>query len=316
MIVKMSLEGASALSISKWIANKYPFNKTMWISYQTIQNFKNEALTMEKATLVAQQAEMEAFDAQEDKGIIPEENEAEIAAIVEMKTLDELGETKEEDDTYEIDVVAVEKATMVNKKPGRPKGGNKTARQKEVIAKLFDPKKLPATIKPLDYLPTYKEKIGEVKDNMTLDIPRKIAQLDKLMNSRMEHYFNSINDPGINNNADTIRANDKVFIEYLKQQRELFQDYKKFVEGVSQEGAEASVQLEIVQEQVSIIRETIRELLEQIDPNIAINFLDQLNIKLNAIEYRKEAPNFPQQSKKMDKKIQEMEYKISTNEKH
>jgi hypothetical protein len=158
---------------------------------------------------------------------------------------------------------------------------------------------------------TYREKIGSVSE-LNIDVTRKIVELDALITSRMEYYFNRANE---GEDPESNIKYDRVLVEYIKQQGELYRDWKRLIEGLAEQNVDTSVHLEIVQEHVSIIRDTVRELLNDIDPSLALVFLERLTEKLNAIEYRHQTIDIPAQAKKLDKQIIEVKQDIEKDTK-
>ena len=69
----------------------------------------------------------------------------------------------------------------------------------------------------------YQEKLAEILDD-EIDVTRKMLEMEKIISSRIEYYFNALN------NGSGLRE-ERVFIELLTQQRELLRDWKKYVEG-------------------------------------------------------------------------------------
>src|SRR6056300_1002135 len=69
----------------------------------------------------------------------------------------------------------------------------------------------------------YKEKLEEIV-SQEIDVNKRLLEMEALVNSRIEFYFNILNSGG------TIRE-DKIFIEYINILRGLMSDWKKFIEG-------------------------------------------------------------------------------------
>lgn len=153
----------------------------------------------------------------------------------------------------------------------------------------------------LNITPSYRAKLNEVTE-LQLDVPRKILELDRLVSTRIEHYYDKVS-----NSKKDDPSSDRILIEYLRQMSSLYQDWKKLIDGVKLQTDDDSVNLNIVKEQIGIIREAVRELLNELDPAIAIDFLDRLNVKLNAIEYRHRPVDIFEQSNKLNSKIIEFQ---------
>jgi len=125
----------------------------------------------------------------------------------------------------------------------------------------------------------YQDKINEIADTH-LDVAKKILQLDSIIESRMEYWFNSIK-----NGDATAHAGDKEMRQYMDRQILLLQQYKKFVEGIADKTVEHNVNITVMNDQISIIRNVIRDVISEFNPDIAILFIEKLNRKLNELEY-------------------------------
>lgn len=123
----------------------------------------------------------------------------------------------------------------------------------------------------------YQQKINEIASN-ELDGNRKILEMVTLIGSRIEYYFNMIQ------SGASIRE-DKMFIELLNTQRGLVQDWKKYVDGVADKRIEHSISLNIVNEQVNILKAIVFEVLQEIDPDVVPIFIEKVNSRLSDMNY-------------------------------
>ena len=96
----------------------------------------------------------------------------------------------------------------------------------------------------------------------------------------MEYWFNAIK----SGDAAPQQA-DKELRNYMDRQMALLQQYKKFVEGMADHTVDYNVNITVMNDQVSIMRDTIKDVLEELDPEKAILFMDKLNNRLNQITY-------------------------------
>ena len=125
----------------------------------------------------------------------------------------------------------------------------------------------------------YQDKINSIADTH-LDVARKILQLDAIVETRMEYWFNAIK----SGEAAPQQA-DKELRQYMDRQMMLLQQYKKFIEGMADHTVDYNVNITVMNDQVSIMRDTIRDVLEELDPEKSILFMDRLNKRLNQITY-------------------------------
>mgnify|MGYP001163615423 CR=1 FL=1 len=125
---------------------------------------------------------------------------------------------------------------------------------------------------------SYREKIEEIA-NTELDITRKLLELDSIVETRIEYYYNILQNGGS-------FKDDKMFLEYINTMRSLMQDWKKYIEGFTDQRIENNnINITIVNQQVNILKSAILETLEGIDPSHTTLFLDNLSNRLNSLDY-------------------------------
>lgn len=125
----------------------------------------------------------------------------------------------------------------------------------------------------------YQDKINEIADTH-LDVSRKILQLDAIIGKRMEYWYNAIYDGDA-----TPHQADKEIRQYMDRQMGLLQQYKKLVEGMADQTIEHNVNITVMNDQVALIRDTIREIISLLEPSLALKFVDILNNKLGSLNY-------------------------------
>lgn len=122
----------------------------------------------------------------------------------------------------------------------------------------------------------YKKKIDEIASS-ELDVTRRLLEMDRLVNSRIEHYFNLLETGG------SIKE-DKIFLEYVNTMKSLMQDWKKYIEGVADQKIEHNININIVNEHARILKETILEILREMDSRLIPIFVDKLNYKMKQLD--------------------------------
>ena len=127
----------------------------------------------------------------------------------------------------------------------------------------------------------YKEKLEEIV-SQEIDVNRRLLEMEALVNSRIEFYFNILNSGG------TIRE-DKIFIEYINILRGLMSDWKKFIEGYTDNKVEHNVNINVMMQQITIIKNVVSDVLQDIQPELVPNFIDKLNEKLDLVDYENES---------------------------
>jgi hypothetical protein len=120
----------------------------------------------------------------------------------------------------------------------------------------------------------YMQKIDEIAST-ELDVTRRLLEMDALINSRIEFYYNMLQ------NGGSIKE-DKIFIDYINTMKSLMQDWKKYVEGFADQKIEHNININVINEQARILRESIMEVLYELNPELVSKFVLKLNSKLSA----------------------------------
>lgn len=125
----------------------------------------------------------------------------------------------------------------------------------------------------------YQEKINAIADDQ-LSVHKELIKAFSLIESRIEFFYNKIASDGHPDARD-----ERVFQKYLEQFTKILEDYKKYVEGYT-ETSEHNININIMNDQVVLIREAVREVLAEIEPELAVLFMGKLNTKMNNLIYR------------------------------
>lgn len=167
--------------------------------------------------------------------------------------------------------------------------------QKQQIEQIMVQRQLEAT-------DAYKKKISEIADSK-LDVARKILELDSIIESRMEYWYNMVA-----SGEEVAAKGDNELRKFISQQMELLAQYKKFVEGMADKTVDHNVNIHVMSDQISIIRDVIRECMAEFGPDKAMRFMERLNQRLNSATYR---PNSLKESAPLDlKELQDVEYEL------
>ena len=67
--------------------------------------------------------------------------------------------------------------------------------------------------------------------------------------------------------------------------RALLQDWKKFIEGYADKKVEHNININVVHQQISIMKGVVCEVLTEMDPSLVSIFVDKLNNNLNNVAY-------------------------------
>jgi len=122
----------------------------------------------------------------------------------------------------------------------------------------------------------YQKKIDEIASS-ELDVTRRLLEMDKLISSRIEHYYNLLETGG------SIKE-DRIFLEYVNTMKGLLQDWKKYIEGVADKKIEHNININVVNEHARILKETILEILREMDPKLIPVFVDKLNYRMKQLD--------------------------------
>ena len=90
----------------------------------------------------------------------------------------------------------------------------------------------------------YQEKINEIA-SQELDVSKRLLEMDKLIGSRIEYYYNLLQTGGS-------LKEDKIFIEYITTLKSIMQDWKKYIEGVADKKIEHNINISVVNEHAKI----------------------------------------------------------------
>lgn len=156
----------------------------------------------------------------------------------------------------------------------------------------------------LESTDAYKKKIDEIVDSK-LDVSRKILQLDSIIESRIEYWYNMIAA-----GEETAAKGDHELRKFISQQMELLGQYKKFVEGMADKTIDHNINITVMNDQITIIRNVIRECLSEFSADKAMVFMEKLNRKLKSTSYR---PNELMEPSVVDvEELQEVEVELLT----
>ena len=129
----------------------------------------------------------------------------------------------------------------------------------------------------------YKDKIEEIASS-ELDVSKRLLELDALITSRIEYYYNLLQ------NGGSIRE-DKIFLEYINTLKSLMQDWKKYIEGFADKKIEHNVNISVINDQVKVIQEVMYEVLQEMSPELIPIFVNRVNSRVENMEYKSETYN-------------------------
>jgi hypothetical protein len=138
----------------------------------------------------------------------------------------------------------------------------------------------------------YQDKINEIVSK-ELDTNRQLLQMSALIGSRMEYYFNSLD-------QSSNLQQDKMFLDLINAQRGLVQDWKKYVEGVADTKIEHNINVNVINEQVTVLKSIVFEVLQDMSPELIPSFVEKVNLKLEDTKHGTPTYNGYQQKEVID----------------
>jgi len=123
---------------------------------------------------------------------------------------------------------------------------------------------------------SYQQKLEEIASS-ELDVTRRLLEMDSLINSRIEYYYNMLQEGG------SLRE-DKIFIEYINTMKALMQDWKKYIEGVADKKIEHNINISVVNEQARVLKEAVLDVLQELNPDLVSVFVDRLDVKMRQLD--------------------------------
>tara|TARA_A100001011_G_scaffold398129_1_gene501473 strand:- start:1318 stop:2010 length:693 start_codon:yes stop_codon:yes gene_type:complete len=124
---------------------------------------------------------------------------------------------------------------------------------------------------------SYQEKLEEIASS-ELDVTRRLLEMDKLVTSRLEYYFNLLQ------NGGSLKE-DKIFLEYINSLKSIMQDWKKYIEGVADKKIEHNINLNVIDEQAKILKEVVYEVLREMDPSLVPIFISKMQDRMSRLTY-------------------------------
>lgn len=125
----------------------------------------------------------------------------------------------------------------------------------------------------------YQEAIAKLAQE-EINVKKELVQLLTIIKGRMEFYYNELHASG-----KMDERNEKVLLEQMKLLLSILQQQDKADTAASVQSAEVSVNINIVRDHATVIRDAVRDTLDSVDPNLAIEFMERLNLKMKELEY-------------------------------
>ena len=126
----------------------------------------------------------------------------------------------------------------------------------------------------------YQDKINAIAKEH-LDVQQQILQLNVVVEKRIEYWYNMIA------SGEELPAKaDNELRKYIDQQVSILQQWKKLVEGMADKTVNHNVNVNVINDQIGIIRDVIKETIAELGTEKAMMFMDRLNKRLGQTNYR------------------------------
>lgn len=124
----------------------------------------------------------------------------------------------------------------------------------------------------------YQDAISKIAEG-ELNTRDQIIKVFYIVENRIEALFNKVHETDYIN-----RDVEKLLQGYLDQLMKAFEQHKKYIEG-HKDTTEHNINVNIMNDQVTILREAIRETLSETESELAVKFMEKLNTKMRSLVY-------------------------------
>lgn len=148
-------------------------------------------------------------------------------------------------------------------------------------------------------IPAYREAIQKAAE-MHVDIRQELSEMIVLIKTKMEEFFDKASD------GEATRTDEELLQKYFPLLGEALAKWMKYVEKVADQTVETNINITVIEDQMAVIRDAVRETFMDMDPALAIKFLDNLNKKMDALQYKRQPLSFDSlhnQTKKLSSKV-------------
>lgn len=130
-------------------------------------------------------------------------------------------------------------------------------------------------------MPVYREVLQKALD-AHVDIRQSLANIEALVSARIEAIFDKGSNISTNEDANL----QKYFSTYIT----TIERWAKYIDKIADQTIEANVNVTVIEDQMAVIRECIRETLMEVNPELAVRFFEKLEKRLSTLSYRPQPP--------------------------
>ena len=132
----------------------------------------------------------------------------------------------------------------------------------------------------------YQEAIAKIAEE-ELNTKKELIQVMVLLKKRMEVYYNSLS---ASDKPD--EKSERILLEQMKLLLGILQQSEK-ASAAATADTNISVNVSIVKDHASVIRDAIRDTLSEVDPILSIEFMERVNMKMKDLEMSEETGLIP-----------------------
>lgn len=129
-------------------------------------------------------------------------------------------------------------------------------------------------------LPSYRKKLQEAVD-VHIDIRKSLGELDGLLRERIEDFFDRAQ-------AGTASIMEEKLLQgYFDRYFTLLDKWAKYVDKIADIRVETDVNVTLIQTQMAAIRRVILKVLNRMDPDMAVVFMQELGREMENLEFER-----------------------------
>lgn len=133
----------------------------------------------------------------------------------------------------------------------------------------------------LSRIPAFREAV-EKAANMHVDIRQELQELLATVKSRVEDLFDRAAEGSLSVNEEANLS------KYFAQWTATIQQWAKYIDKIADRTVEANININVIEDQMAVLRVAVKETIEEMDPDIAPIFMRKLSEKMEELSYRKQ----------------------------
>lgn len=127
--------------------------------------------------------------------------------------------------------------------------------------------------------PTYQSALAEVT-NRVVDKETRLKQIDQILETQIYNMNDMVD-------GKDLKAH-KILIDYIKEWRGLVQDWAKLIEGRPDSRVQHDVNINMVRDEVAVVKNVVISILREIDPMLQELFFDRMDEEFKKLEGKEE----------------------------